>query len=275
RHHGGNIISHQGALLYLQTQGHSTVVASEAVPSSATGKKAPNMKTFQIYRWSPEDAGKPKLEEFQIDLNECGPMILDALIQIKNEVDPSLTFRRSCREGICGSCVMNIDGDNGLACLTKIKKDQAGPMMITPLPHMFVMKDLVVDMTNFYAQYKSVEPWLKRKDSPPVDLGPGRPHDDHAAVAHVRHEGSGGGHDQLIRAVQERGAVAEAQGLTARAWQGDPLEKEGPGKAGRHVRVHPLRLLQYLLPQLLVESRALPWPCRPSPCPPMPSYQVN
>ncbi|MQM17517.1 hypothetical protein Taro_050488, partial [Colocasia esculenta] len=152
----------RGPLLHLQTQGHSTATASEA------GKKAPNMKTFQIYRWSPEDGGKPKLEEFQIDLNECGPMVLDALIQIKNEVDPSLTFRRSCREGICGSCAMNIDGDNGLACLTKIKKDQAGPMMITPLPHMFVMKDLVVDMTNFYAQYKSVEPWLKRKDSPPV-----------------------------------------------------------------------------------------------------------
>ncbi|MQM11984.1 hypothetical protein Taro_044898 [Colocasia esculenta] len=116
----------RGPLLHLQTQGHSTAVTSEAVPSSATGKKAPNMKTFQIYRWSPEDGGKPKLEEFQIDLNECGPM------------------------GICGSCAMNIDGGNGLACLTKIKKDQAGPMMIMPLPHMFVMKYLVVDMTNFY-----------------------------------------------------------------------------------------------------------------------------
>lgn len=155
----------RGPLLQ-QTQGHSTA-AAEAAPSA--GKKSPNLKTFQIYRWSPEGGGKPRLEEFAVDLNDCGPMVLDALIKIKNEVDPSLTFRRSCREGICGSCAMNIDGDNGLACLTKIKKDQGGAMMITPLPHMFVMKDLVVDMTNFYAQYKSVEPWLKRKDPAPAD----------------------------------------------------------------------------------------------------------
>uniref|UniRef100_A0A1D1XPS2 Succinate dehydrogenase [ubiquinone] iron-sulfur subunit, mitochondrial n=1 Tax=Anthurium amnicola TaxID=1678845 RepID=A0A1D1XPS2_9ARAE len=155
-----------GPVLHVQTQGHSTA-AAEAAPSSAP-KKAANLMGFQIYRWSPEDGGKPRLQEFQIDLNDCGPMVLDALIKIKNEMDPSLTFRRSCREGICGSCAMNIDGDNGLACLTKIKRDGAGSMMVTPLPHMYVMKDLVVDMTNFYAQYKSVEPWLKRKDPPPV-----------------------------------------------------------------------------------------------------------
>ncbi|XP_010929999.1 succinate dehydrogenase [ubiquinone] iron-sulfur subunit 1, mitochondrial [Elaeis guineensis] len=95
-------------------------------------------------------------------------MVLDALIKIKNELDPSLTFRRSCREGICGSCAMNIDGDNGLACLTKIPFSSA--TSITPLPHMFVIKDMVVDMTNFYSQYKSVEPWLKRKD-PPLAAG--------------------------------------------------------------------------------------------------------
>ena len=123
-------------------------------------------KTFQIYRWSPDTGGKPRLQDFEIDLNDCGPMVLDALIKIKNEIDPTVTFRRSCREGICGSCAMNIDGNNGLACLTKIKKDQGSSMMITPLPHMYVMKDLVVDMTNFYSQYKSVEPWLKRKDLP-------------------------------------------------------------------------------------------------------------
>ncbi|KAH0873603.1 hypothetical protein HID58_070965, partial [Brassica napus] len=92
-----------------------------------------------------------------------GPMVLDALIKIKNEMDPSLTFRRSCREGICGSCAMNIDGRNGLACLTKIESESSKETTITPLPHMFVIKDLVVDMTNFYNQYKSIEPWLKRK----------------------------------------------------------------------------------------------------------------
>ncbi|XP_010932282.1 succinate dehydrogenase [ubiquinone] iron-sulfur subunit 1, mitochondrial [Elaeis guineensis] len=141
-------------------QAHS----SQSSPPSAQPKR---MKTFSIYRWNPDDPTKPQLQKYEIDLAECGPMVLDALIKIKNEVDPSLTFRRSCREGICGSCAMNIDGDNGLACLTKISSAES-PTTITPLPHMFVIKDLVVDMTNFYNQYKSVEPWLKRKDPPPV-----------------------------------------------------------------------------------------------------------
>ncbi|KAG0488411.1 hypothetical protein HPP92_006980 [Vanilla planifolia] len=140
------------------SQAHS----SAAEPASAKPKK---MKTFSIYRWNPDNPAKPKLQNYEVDLNDCGPMVLDALIKIKNEMDPSLTFRRSCREGICGSCAMNIDGDNGLACLTKIQSDAAAST-ISPLPHMFVIKDLVVDMTNFYAQYKSVEPWLKRKDPP-------------------------------------------------------------------------------------------------------------
>lgn len=126
-----------------------------------------NIKKFQIYRWNPDNPQKPQLQEYEINLKECGPMVLDALIKIKNEIDPSLTFRRSCREGICGSCAMNIDGKNGLACLTKISS--GGPdSMITPLPHMFVVKDLVVDMTNFYNQYKSIEPWLKRKTPGPT-----------------------------------------------------------------------------------------------------------
>ncbi|PRQ54100.1 putative succinate dehydrogenase (quinone) [Rosa chinensis] len=137
-----------------------------AVPTAGDTSK---MKTFSIYRWSPDNPTKPELKEYKIDLKECGPMVLDALIKIKNEMDPSLTFRRSCREGICGSCAMNIDGCNGLACLTKI--ESAGPATtITPLPHMFVIKDLVVDMTNFYNQYKSIEPWLKRK-SPAEEPG--------------------------------------------------------------------------------------------------------
>ncbi|CAI0456552.1 unnamed protein product [Linum tenue] len=146
--------------------------ASEAEAQKVEPKARPttDVKTFQIYRWNPDNPSKPQLQDFQIDLKECGPMVLDALIKIKNEMDPSLTFRRSCREGICGSCAMNIDGCNGLACLTKIPESSAGPTMITPLPHMFVIKDLVVDMTNFYNQYKSIEPWLKRK-SPPENPG--------------------------------------------------------------------------------------------------------
>ncbi|GFZ19089.1 succinate dehydrogenase 2-1 [Actinidia rufa] len=142
--------------------------ASEPQVQHAEPKARPesNLKTFQIYRWSPDDPKKPELRDYQIDLKECGPMVLDALIKIKNEMDPTLTFRRSCREGICGSCAMNIDGCNGLACLTKIPSGSS-MATITPLPHMFVIKDLVVDMTNFYNQYKSIEPWLKRKSPAP------------------------------------------------------------------------------------------------------------
>lgn len=142
--------------------------ASEAQAQQVepTAKSSSNIKTFQIYRWSPDNPQKPELKNYEIDLKDCGPMVLDALIKIKNEIDSTLTFRRSCREGICGSCAMNIDGCNGLACLTKIP---SGPeSTITPLPHMFVIKDLVVDMTNFYNQYKSIEPWLKRKNPPPT-----------------------------------------------------------------------------------------------------------
>ncbi|RID43423.1 hypothetical protein BRARA_I00286 [Brassica rapa] len=149
-----------------------TSSATESKPSSSGGGgggRGSNLKTFQIYRWNPDSPGKPELQDYQIDLKDCGPMVLDALIKIKNEMDPSLTFRRSCREGICGSCAMNIDGCNGLACLTKIE-DGAKETTITPLPHMFVIKDLVVDMTNFYNQYKSIEPWLKRK-SPASEPG--------------------------------------------------------------------------------------------------------
>jgi len=96
-------------------------------------------------------------------------MVLDALIKIKNEQDPTLTFRRSCREGICGSCAMNIDGGNNLACLCYISKG-AADIKVNPLPHMYILKDLVPDMTNFYAQYKSIKPWLQLKDPSSHDL---------------------------------------------------------------------------------------------------------
>jgi succinate dehydrogenase (ubiquinone) iron-sulfur subunit len=87
-------------------------------------------------------------------------MVLDALVKIKSEIDPTLTFRRSCREGICGSCAMNIDGSNTLACLSYIDKKSNNICMINPLPHMYVIKDLVTDLSNFYEQYKSIKPWL-------------------------------------------------------------------------------------------------------------------
>ena len=117
-------------------------------------------REFRIYRWNPDNDENPRLDTYWIDAKRCGPMVLDALVQIKNEIDSSLTFRRSCREGICGSCAMNIDGTNGLACL-KGYAEIKGPVKVYPLPHMQVVKDLVADMTNFYAQHRLVEPWLK------------------------------------------------------------------------------------------------------------------
>ena len=123
---------------------------------------------FHIYRWNPDDGQNPRTDVFNIDLDQCGPMVLDALIKIKNEVDPTLTFRRSCREGICGSCSMNIDGTNTLACLKPIA-DVKGAVRINPLPHMAVMKDLVPDLSLAYAQYQSIEPWLQADTPPPPD----------------------------------------------------------------------------------------------------------
>ncbi len=131
---------------------------------------ASNKKTFTIYRWSPDDkdeSGKvknPRLDEITIDLDKCGPMVLDALLYIKNNVDSTLTLRRSCREGICGSCAMNVDGRNTLAC-TKDIGDIKGDVKITPLPHMPVIKDLVPDLNHIYAQYRSIQPWIK-SDTP-------------------------------------------------------------------------------------------------------------
>lgn len=132
--------------------------------SHKTAATSGKVKRFIIYRWNPESEDSPTLDTYEIDLEHCGPMILDALIKIKNEIDSTLTFRRSCREGICGSCAMNIDGTNTLAC-TKAIDDVGGDIKIYPLPHMKVVKDLVPDLSGFYAQLQSIEPWLKA-DSP-------------------------------------------------------------------------------------------------------------
>ena len=119
-----------------------------------------------MYRWSPDDDKNPAIDTYHVDLDTCGPMILDGLIKIKNEIDPTLTFRRSCREGICGSCAMNINGTNTLACTTGMDEVD-GDINIYPLPHQPVVKDLVPDLTNFYAQYASIQPWLQAETPPP------------------------------------------------------------------------------------------------------------
>ena len=133
---------------------------------NSNGKKAKGTKEFKVYRYDPEGDANPRVDTYTVDLASCGPMVLDALIKIKNEIDPTLTFRRSCREGVCGSCAMNIGGGNTLAC-TKAIADISGPVAIYPLPHMPVAKDLVPDLTNFYAQYASIEPFLQTRTAEP------------------------------------------------------------------------------------------------------------
>jgi succinate dehydrogenase / fumarate reductase, iron-sulfur subunit len=136
-----------------------------------TGKTWPkhasdSLREFRVYRWDPEDGRKPRIDAYFVDTNDCGPMVLDGLIWIKNNVDLTLTFRRSCREGICGSCAMNINGQNTLAC-TRAMDTERGTVRINPLPHQPVIKDLVPDLTNFFAQLASIEPWLQTKSPTP------------------------------------------------------------------------------------------------------------
>jgi succinate dehydrogenase / fumarate reductase, iron-sulfur subunit len=143
---------------------NSKVGKGKTVKAPAGAKR---VKDFKVYRWNPDDGKNPVVDTYEVDLDSCGPMVLDALIKIKNEQDPTLTFRRSCREGVCGSCAMNIDGSNTLAC-TKAIEDVKKDVKVYPLPHMSVVKDLVADMTNFYAQYAAVKPWLQTESEPPT-----------------------------------------------------------------------------------------------------------
>ncbi|HYP62384.1 MAG TPA: succinate dehydrogenase iron-sulfur subunit [Acidocella sp.] len=148
-----------------------TLPANSKVGEGKTYKAptgATRVKEFKVYRWNPDDGKNPVIDTYEVDLDKCGPMVLDAIIKIKNEIDASLTFRRSCREGICGSCAMNIDGTNTLACLKPIDEVK-GAVKITPLPHMPVVKDLVPDLNQPYAQLRSIEPWLQADTAPPPD----------------------------------------------------------------------------------------------------------
>ena len=124
------------------------------------------MKEFRVYRYDPDSPDNPRLDTYTVDIDDCAPMVLDGLLWIKNKIDPTLTFRRSCREGVCGSCAMNIDGTNTLAC-TKAIEDVDGAVTVYPLPHLPVVKDLVPDLSNFYAQLRSIEPWLQTESPAP------------------------------------------------------------------------------------------------------------
>ena len=136
---------------------NSRIKEGKTWPKAAGAK---HFREFRVYRWDPDDGANPRMDTYFVDTDDCAPMVLDGLIWIKNKVDPTLTFRRSCREGVCGSCAMNIGGTNTLAC-TRAMEDVKGAIKIYPLPHQAVVKDLVPDLTNFYAQLSSIEPWLK------------------------------------------------------------------------------------------------------------------
>jgi len=160
---GGKVTQTSLSLLAtpLRFQMGNSTTAAHTKPKEEKSKEVINV---EVYRYSPEE-GKPKMQVYPLDLKECGPMVLDALIKIKNEQDSTLTFRRSCREGICGSCAMNIGGSNTLACLKKIKDaTNSNKMTIYPLPHMPIIKDLVPDMNHFYEQHKTIRPWLEITD---------------------------------------------------------------------------------------------------------------
>jgi succinate dehydrogenase / fumarate reductase, iron-sulfur subunit len=143
---------------------NSKVKAGKTHKAPAGAKR---VRKFEVYRWDPDSGENPRTDTYEVDMDTCGPMVLDALIKIKNEMDSTLTFRRSCREGVCGSCAMNIDGTNTLAC-TKDMADIKADVKIYPLPHMPVMKDLVPDLSIPFAQYASVKPWLQT-DTPAPD----------------------------------------------------------------------------------------------------------
>jgi succinate dehydrogenase / fumarate reductase iron-sulfur subunit len=140
--------------------------AGKTFPAPAGAK---NVRRFRIYRYDPDSGERPRIDTFELDMSRCGPMVLDALLLIKNEIDTTLTLRRSCREGICGSCSMNINGVNTLACTRSCAEIAERDVRIYPLPHMSVLKDLVTDLTHFYAQYASVQPWLQTQTPAPPD----------------------------------------------------------------------------------------------------------
>ena len=143
-------------------------IKKDGLKHSACTPETKRKRTFNVYRWDPDNPENPRMDSYEIDLDKCGPMVLDALIHIKNDIDATLTFRRSCREGVCGSCAMNIDGTNTLACTKHIGDVEEKEVDITPLPHLPVVKDLVPDLTHVYAQLAAIEPWIKTESPVPA-----------------------------------------------------------------------------------------------------------
>ena len=121
---------------------------------------------LKIYRYDPDKDTKPYMQDVTVELQDTDKMLLDALQRIKSDVDDSLALRRSCREGVCGSDAMNINGKNGLACTTNLN-ELTQPIVLRPLPGLPVIRDLIVDMTQFFKQYDSIKPFLINESIPP------------------------------------------------------------------------------------------------------------
>ncbi|MGH8207640.1 MAG: succinate dehydrogenase iron-sulfur subunit [Steroidobacteraceae bacterium] len=140
--------------------------AGKHYPAPSGARK---VRTFKVYRFDPTSGERPRVDRYDLDMDQCGPMVLDALLKIKNEIDATLSLRRSCREGICGSCAININGHNTLACTQACDALGGAAVSIYPLPHMPVVRDLVTDLTTFYAQYAAIKPWLQTQTPAPPD----------------------------------------------------------------------------------------------------------
>ena len=125
-------------------------------------------RTVKVYRYDPDDGENPRVDSYQVDVTGVS-MVLDLLIKIKSDFDSTLAFRRSCREGVCGSCAFNINGKNGLACITGLDELGSGDISIYPLPHQPVVKDLVTDLSKFYQQHAEVQPYLQADDEPETE----------------------------------------------------------------------------------------------------------
>lgn len=147
-----------------------TLPKNSQVSKNGKTYKAPagaeNIRTFKVYRYDPSTPDNPSVDSYEVDVSDVS-MVLDALIKIKNETDPTLSFRRSCREGVCGSCAMNIDGSNSLACTKAMDEIGDGDITVYPLPHQPVVRDLVTDLSNFYKQHAYIEPFLQAKTDEP------------------------------------------------------------------------------------------------------------
>ena len=143
---------------------NSTVNKNGKVHKAADG--AAETRMFHIYRYDPENGENPRVDSYEVDVSDVS-MVLDGLIKIKNEMDPTLSFRRSCREGVCGSCAFNINGANTLACTKAMNDIPSGDVTVYPLPHQPVIKDLVTDLSNFYEQHAYIQPFLQSKEEEP------------------------------------------------------------------------------------------------------------